>query len=162
MTLLNKYSFAFYMLSIVMAMILRIIPVPAIIQPLLPDWVLLVLIYWVVSSPDRIGVLNAWLVGLFIDVLTGRLLGQYALAYALVGYVCIKLHKRLRHFPLFQQSLFIFLVLLLSQSIIFWTETIQGPTLFQGAFWLPLITGTLCWPLIYSLLHRLSFSRRLR
>ena len=156
----SRYSFGYYVLSIVVAMALKILPWPAALDSLNPDWTLLVLIYWILTTPERVGVFNAFLIGLLTDVLTGRLLGQYALAYSLSGYLCIKQHKRLRHFPLVQQGLLIFLLLLLSQSLLFWTENIQSPTLFQKSFLLPVLSGTVFWPFVYSLLHNIRFIRR--
>lgn len=103
--------------------------------------------------PYRKGVFNAWSIGLLTDVLMGRTLGEYALIYALIGYFCIKLHKRLRQFPLIQQSLFVFVCLFLAQLLIFLIENIESPTGFSTFFWLPVVTGTLVWPLIHPVLH---------
>jgi rod shape-determining protein MreD len=146
----NQQSF---LLTICLAMCLRILPVPHLINVINPDWVLLILIYWTLMLPYRKGVFNAWSIGLLTDVLMGRTLGEYALIYAIVGYFCIKLHKRLRQFPLIQQSVFIFVCLLLAQILIFLIENIQSPTGFSAVFWLPVITGTVCWPLIHPALH---------
>ncbi|MGR9073967.1 MAG: rod shape-determining protein MreD [Gammaproteobacteria bacterium] len=156
----NRPTFFIYVLSIFAAMMLRIAPLPAGLHSFNPDWVLLVLIYWILNATDRIGVFNAFAVGLLTDALTGRLLGQYALAYSLTGYLCIKQRNRLRHFPVFQQGLLIFFLLLISQSLLFWTENIQGPTLLQEAFLLPVVSGTVCWPFIYSLLHYFRFRQK--
>ena len=134
-------------------MSLNILPLSETIKNLNPDWVLLVLIYWTLAMPERIGVFNAWLLGVFVDVLTGRLIGMHGLTYALVSYACLKLHKRLRHYPIPQQSLFILFCLLSSQSIVFWIENIQNRTEFSFAFWLPVLMGTLVWPLVYSCLR---------
>lgn len=152
-----KNSYGYFVLSITLAMALRILPLPTGLDTINPDWVLLVLLYWVTTTPDRIGVLNAWVIGLLVDVLTGRLLGQYALAYAIVCYICIKAHTRLQNHALLQQGAIIFLLLLLSQAMLFWTENIQSPTSFQVAFWLPVITGAICWPLVHTLFHRVRF-----
>ena len=154
MTPYPKNNYGYFVLSIILAMALRILPLPTSLDTINPDWVLLVLLYWVMTTPERCGVLNAWVIGLLVDVLTGRLLGQYALAYALACYVCIKL-KRLQHHALLQQSIIIFMILSLSQVMLFWTENIQSPTAFQIAFWLPVITGTLCWPLVSALFRSL-------
>ncbi len=134
-------------------MCLRVVPVPYPVNAINPDWVLLTLIYWTLMLPYRKGVFNAWSVGLLTDVLMGRNLGEYALIYALIGYFCINLHKQLRQYPLIQQSVFIFISLLLAQLLIFLIENIQSPTPFSVVFWLPVITGTLCWPLIHPALH---------
>lgn len=103
--------------------------------------------------PYRKGVFHAWTIGLLTDVLMGRALGEYALIYAIISYFSIKLHKRLRQFPLLQQSVFIFACLLLAQLMVFLIENMQSPTVFSAAFWLPVLTGTLFWPLIHPVLH---------
>ena len=150
---INKQSFLGYFISLILSMSLKILPLPSVWNSMNPDWVLLVLIYWTLAAPEKIGVFNAWVVGLLVDVLTGRILGQHALTYALISYICLKLHKRLRQYPVPQQALFIFLCLLLSQILIFWIENIQDDTEFSLDFWLPVIIGTLLWPLVYSMLR---------
>jgi len=158
----NAFSYIRYLLSIIAAMSLTIAAWPQQIVIFNPDWILLVLIYWTLAVPDRAGIFNGWTVGLLTDVLTGRMLGLHALTYSLVVYMCLKLHKRLRQYPLLQQGLFIFFCLLLSQLIIFWIESTQNTTRIQAHFWLPIVTGTFCWPLVYSLLRSLRFYRRSR
>lgn len=130
-------------------MCLKIMPLPDYLSRLNPDWVLLTLIYWTLAVPERMGVFNAWLVGIVVDVLTGRLLGQQALIYALASFTSLKFHRRLRQYPLPQQSLFIFCNLLFAQIMVFWIENINSLTEFTMTFWMPVITGTLLWPLIY-------------
>lgn len=142
-----------YLLTIALAMSLNILPLPEAIKNLNPDWVLLVLIYWALAMPERVGVFNAWLIGILVDVMTGRLMGMHGLTYALVSYACLKLHKRLRQYPLPQQSLFIFFCLLSSQTMVFWIENIQDTTKFSFLFWLPVFIGTFVWPLVASALR---------
>lgn len=157
----NNHGFIIYLLSVLAAMIIRVAPWPEFMQFIMPDWILLVLIYWCLAIPERVGIVNAWFVGLLTDVLTGRLLGQYALTYAVVCYPSLKLHKRLRHFPLLQQGMFIFSSLLLSQLLVFWIENIHSPTRFHLSFWLPALTGTVCWPVVFMLLRKLRYSYRI-
>jgi rod shape-determining protein MreD len=151
----HRDSFGLYILSVVAAMILRIAPLPEFAKGFNPDWVLLVLIYWSLAVPENVGIFNAWFVGLLTDVLTYRMLGQHALGYSLAIYLCLNLHKRLRRFPLFQQALFILTVLFISQALLFWTENIKRPPRLEAAFWLPVFTGTLSWPLVYTILRKL-------
>jgi rod shape-determining protein MreD len=147
-------------LTILLAMCLRIAPWPGILLHANPDWVLLVLIYWSLAVPERVGIFHAWTVGLLTDVLTGRLFGQYALAYTLIIYFCLMLHKRLRQFPLPQQGLFIFSCLLFSQMLLFWLKNLQHPAQLHMSFWFPVFSGTLCWPLVYTVLRSIRLSRR--
>ncbi len=149
----NKQNIHAYFVTLILAMCLKIMPLPDYLSRLNPDWVLLTLIYWTLAVPERIGVFNGWLVGIIVDVLTGRLLGQQALIYALVSYASLKFHKRLRRYPLPQQSLFIFCSLLFAQVLVFWVENINNLAEFTLTFWMPVITGTLFWPLIYLTLR---------
>ena len=154
------YGFGRIILSIVLAMCLRIMPLPPELAMLNPDWVLLTLIYWSLALPERVGIFHAWTFGLLTDVLTGRLFGQYALAYALVIYICLKLHKRLRQFPLLQQGLFVFFCLLLSQLLLFFIKNLQHPAQVPASFWWPVFTGTICWPLVYTVLRFVRLRKR--
>ena len=142
-----------YFLTMILAMCLNILPLTHVLKSLNPDWVLLFLIYWTLAMPERVGVFNAWVLGIIVDVLTGRIMGMHGLIYALVNYACLKLHRRLRHYPVAQQALFICICLLVSQTLIYWLENIRGVTGLSWMFWLPVLTGTLFWPFIYSALR---------
>ena len=149
----NSYGFGRIILTLVFAMCLKIAPLPPQMAVYNPDWVLLTLIYWSLAVPERVGVFHAWSFGLLTDVLTGRMFGQYALAYSLVIYLCLSLHKRLRQFPFFQQALFIFFCLLLSQLLLFFIKNIQQTAQLKPTFWLSVFVGTIFWPLVYTVLR---------
>lgn len=146
-----------YWLTIVVAMALKIIPWPMPVLVAVPDWVLLTLIYWAFAIPETAGVGKAWFVGLLVDVLTGQLLGQYALAYAVSVFFSIKQHKRIRQFPIIQQSLFVCLLLFMAQFFIFWIERINHQAV-PFYFWLPVLTGGLVWPLISIVLRKIRLA----
>jgi rod shape-determining protein MreD len=141
--------------SLVLAMALRILPLPEPWFLLNPDWIALVLIYWTLAVPERVGVGTAWLTGLFTDVLTGRLLGQHALAYSVVAYLGLRWYRRLRLYPLPQQCLWILLLLLTSQLLVLWTQNVNDAVTPRGAYWLPSFSGALLWPLVLMVLRRL-------
>ncbi len=142
-----------YFASVFIAMGLKIFSFPEFFRDYNPDWVLLTLIYWVLAMPRKVGVFNAWGVGLIVDVLTGRLLGQHALAYSLTAYSCLRLHKRLGQYLLRQQTLFIFSSLLFSKTIEFMIEDFQGDAKLTLTFLLPVVLGTFFWPVIYTTLR---------
>ena len=143
------------LLSLLIGLILGILPLPGELELYRPDWALLILLYWSLALPERIGVGIAWLTGLFQDVLTATLLGQHALAYAVASYLIIKLHQRLRLHPLWQQSLSILLLLMLAQLIIFWINGIIGRPIQSWLYWLPSVVGALLWPVVFVLLRGL-------
>ncbi len=158
----DSYGVVRIIMTIIFAMCLKIAPLPASFAVYNPDWVLLTLIYWSLAMPERVGIFNAWSFGLLTDVLTGRMFGQYALAYSLVIYICLSLHKRLRQFPVFQQALFIFCCLLLAQLLLFFIKNIQYTAQLKPTFWLPVFVGTLCWPLVYTVLRFVRLARPIK
>lgn len=154
-------AFLYCLLTLVFAMILRIMqPFPG-IELFNPDWIMLVLIYWSIALPERFGVFTAWSIGLLTDVLTGRLLGQFALIFALICYFSIRQHRRLRQFPIIQQCLFIFCCLLGEQVLIFLTQSMQGTNRLDLTFWYPIVSGTLVWPLVFLLLRYIRVAMRI-
>ncbi|MGH8551084.1 MAG: rod shape-determining protein MreD [Methylococcales bacterium] len=147
--------------SIVAAMALRILPWSRDWVLFNPDWMLLIVIYWCLTIPERFNIGSAWMVGILADALTGQLLGQHALTYSVAAYIVVRLHLRIRVFRLAQQIIIILCLLLLSQLLVFWTQNIQGRGLTSWTYWVPSGTGALMWPLVYILLggsqHRAKF-----
>jgi len=139
--------------SLIMAMALRILPLPHALSVYNPDWVLLFLIYWNLAIPDKFGVASSWFTGLVTDVLTGRMLGQHALAYAVVAYCCIRLHRQLRLYPIYQQAASTLLLLLLCQLLVLWTQNFKGSNAIGIAYWMPSIAGAALWPAIFVTLR---------
>ena len=84
-------STAIIALTMAAGMVLAVMPLPGSVPPelgyLRPDWVVMVLIYWIIALPHRVGIVTAWGTGLIVDVLLGSLLGQHALAYIVIAYV---------------------------------------------------------------------------
>jgi len=118
-----------------------------------PEWITLVLIYWVIALPKTVGMKSAWVLGLLTDALLGSLLGQHALAFMLTVYVSSSLYQRLRMMPSWQQSLFVFGIIFLSQSMIFWTGKVTSGVQWTYLYFLPSITSALLWPWIFIVLR---------
>lgn len=142
-------------LSLTVGMALRILPLPTALAWANPDWVLLFLIYWVLATPEYVGIGTGWFTGLLADALTGRSLGQHALAYCLVAFCCLRFHNRLRFYSLAQQSFCIGLFLALSQLIVAWTQEPSSRPLTVSGYLLPALSGALLWPAIAGLMQQL-------
>jgi rod shape-determining protein MreD len=136
-------------MSVLLAMILMLMPLPDSFRFFRPEWVVLTLMYWAMALPRRVGVGYAWLVGLFMDVLFGGTLGILAFAYALVIYLVLHFHLQLRQFPLWQQALSLMSLILLVHVV-----TVVVMTRVTGWHaWLPAMVSTLLWPVIYIFLR---------
>jgi len=147
--------------TFVIAMFLTIMPLPEWLRAFRPEWVALVLIYWCIATPGKVNIGVAWLAGLSIDVLTGTLLGEHALALGLIAFVAVKLHKQIRVHPPWQQALSVLSMIALGQLIIIWIKGITGESPQSWAYWAPSITSAIIWPLIFSLLRGLRRSFRI-
>lgn len=142
-------------LSFVFALALHLVALPEWAEPLRPDWLALVLIYWGMALPERVGVGVGWLTGLLLDVASGALLGQNALALAIVAYLVLHLHQRLRVFPLWQQSLSLLLLVALHLLLVLWIRGIIGLSIETWTYWLPALTSLIAWPLVAAALRHL-------
>ena len=81
-------------LSILAALLLSVMPMPDPVSLGRPMWLAMVLAYWVMALPHRVGLLTAWLAGLVSDVLFGQLFGQNALVMTLVVWMVLLLYQK--------------------------------------------------------------------
>ena len=98
------------LLSLFVACVLEVLPLPQLVLLWRPEWLLLVLLYWILEVPQRIGVLWGFGAGLALDFLTSVTLGQWALAFSLGAWAMIAARKRMKVFSPFQQSAVVFLI----------------------------------------------------
>jgi rod shape-determining protein MreD len=139
--------------SFLVAIVLAAMPLPLWAEPFRPDWVGLVLIYWCMATPERVGVGAGWVVGLIMDVLYGSVLGLHALGKALVAFVTLKLHLKLRMFPRWQQAVAVFALLLLNQLLVLWIRGMLGKAPVSISYWTPSIVGMVIWPWLFVILR---------
>jgi rod shape-determining protein MreD len=84
-----------------------------------PDMLAIVLVFWNIFLPSRIGLAPAWLLGLVMDVHQGVLLGQHALAYSILSYGAITLHRRIPDFQAWGQVAHLYPLFLVSLASVF-------------------------------------------
>lgn len=142
--------------TFVVALMLVMAPLPHMLEPLRPDWVALVALYWAIALPERFGLAIAWFAGLLVDVSQGALLGQHALGIVLVTAIALRSHQSMRLSPLTQQAAFVTLLLLLKQSLVLWISGMVGraPDELWLYFTAPLL-ALLFWPVVFVLLRDL-------
>lgn len=148
--------------TFIIALVLTILPLPESIRFLRPDFIGLVLIYWCMALPERVGVVSGWFAGFMVDIVTGTLLGQHALSLAVVAYLTIRLHQRIRLFPILQQAFTVMVLLVLHQLLALWISRIIGRPGAPWYFWTPSLLGMMLWPVIYNLLRGVRQAFRVR
>jgi rod shape-determining protein MreD len=149
--------------SLLVAAVLAILPVDRALAWWRPEWLLLVLVYWTIALPHRVGLLTALCVGLPVDVMEGAPLGQNMLALGVVVVLAQLMYQRLRIFSLTQQALVLFVLTGVHQLIEQWLQGLQGlqaggATGFR--FLLPALTSALLWPPLFVLLRGMRRSFR--
>jgi rod shape-determining protein MreD len=141
--------------TLCVAMLLVILPMPEWARPFRPQWVTLVLLYWVIALPHRVGVGSGFLAGIVLDVLTGTLLGQHALSLSVVAFVAIQLHQRIRVFPFWQQSLGILVLLVADHLLALWVIGATRGVTPGLIYWSVPLIGALLWPWVFVTLRKI-------
>jgi len=117
-----------------------------------PDFVALTLVFWSIYQPRKVGIGIAFLMGLVMDVHSASLLGENALAYTLLSYFAITIHRRVLWFRSTVQALHVLPLLLVMQVVqvlvqLAVTGKTPGWSYFAQSF-----VSTLVWPLVCWLL----------
>ena len=140
-------------LSLLVALILMILPLPDGVQIYRPNWVALALIYWSMALPKRVGLWFAFFTGIILDTSQGTLLGQHTLALLVIIFLNMNFYQRIRVLALAQQAVYVFVLLLINQVLVVWIEGILGrPTQVLAYFGAPLV-GMLIWPWVFVVLR---------
>lgn len=145
--------------SLLLAGVLAAVPLPEWANLVRPAWVPLVLIYWVIAMPHRIGVVSGWITGLMLDVLTGTVLGQNALALGLIAYIAYVLHMRIRVFPLWQQCLSILVLVGIYQLVSITVMRAVQITPWTFWYWVSVVMSAVVWPLVSMMMSYLRGNR---
>ena len=137
-------------LTLVVALALNIVPLGR--MPLMPDFVALVLVFWNVHQSRRVGVGVAFVFGLLMDVHDGAVLGQHALAYTLLSFFAITIHRRLLWFTVPSQAVQILPLFLAAHAVSLVVRMIAGGMFPGWQILLAPVFESLLWPIATWLL----------
>jgi len=141
------------MATFLCSLVLSQIPFPRILDWARPEWVLMVLIYWVLVLPHRVGMGTAFLVGIALDLIKGSVLGLNALSLVIIAYVTYLLHQRMLMYPLWQQGCLVLVLVGINQLIFHWMQMVVGMTGDNLWFLLPSLVSAALWPWIFIVLN---------
>ena len=117
-----------------------------------PDFLALALVFWNVHEPRRVGMAASFVFGLLMDVHDGALFGDNALAYTLLSYGAITLHRRIAWFPVVFQGLYVAPLLLVAQVASVLIRLWVGGGFPGWSYFADSLLGALLWPLVVWLL----------
>jgi rod shape-determining protein MreD len=145
--------------TLLVALMINLLPLTGWVLGLRPDFVALVLLYWGIHQPRKIGFLPAWLLGLAMDVADGSLFGQHALAYSAMMFAGIALHRRVAMFDRRHQILHVLPILLSMQLIVLGVRLAAGGEFPGWWYFLSSISSALLWP-VTDLLLKIPLRQR--
>lgn len=148
--------------SLLLALLLGLLPLPEPLQPLRPYWLALVLAYWVIEGNDHVGLGAAFAVGLVADLAFGGLLGEQALRLVVMTFILQRFRTQLRFFPMAQQALAVGGLLLNDRVITTVVHLALGEPLLPWSYWWAPLLGMLLWAPLFLLLDALRMGRRAR
>jgi len=118
-----------------------------------PDWIQLVLIYWLLAVPSVIGLIGSWVIGIIADVTLGATLGMHALTYVGISFIIMQSYKFLRYLTVYQQAIIILIILILKYTILLWIDRLLDINDYTlSIYWTPLMSAIL-WPIVFYILR---------
>ncbi|PMR68769.1 rod shape-determining protein MreD [Halomonas heilongjiangensis] len=152
----SSASLLWIWLTLLLALCLQVMPLADGWQIWRPDWLGLMLIYWCMKAPLRVGVLHGFTLGILLDLIEGVTLGQNALIFSLLAFLCALVYPRFRAYSLLQQAVLIFVLLGTVQLAEQWLRTLLGPFSIHLSFLLPSLIGAALWPWLTTLFEALG------
>ncbi len=133
-------------LSLLLALALNLVPLGRI--DAMPDFLALVLVFWNVNQPRRVGVGAAFAFGLVMDVHDAALLGQHALAYSLLSYFAVSIHRRLGSFPPSAQAVQLLPLWYAAHAVSVLVRMVAGHAFPGWPILLAPVLASMLWPLV--------------
>lgn len=143
------------LLTLLVALMASIMPLPLSVDMFRPDWVLIVLLYWCMALPGRVNIVTAWVMGFLLDVLLGSVLGVHAAAMAIAVYIVAENFQKIRNFSIWQQALITGVLAALYHLVVFWLQRFLIDITFLTSYLYPVITTIILWPWVFYLLRKI-------
>lgn len=134
-------------------LVFAIFPLPIMLNAFRPDWMILIIFYWVLALPHRVSIGHAFILGIVFDLLLGSTLGMHALLFSLLAYIIITNYQLFRYFTLVQTTLLVGMFSLLSKLLLYvMASSLQDIILHKSYFW-SVFTSMLVWPWFFLFLR---------
>lgn len=146
--------------SLLLGLIFCIVPLPGGLSEARPYLLAMTLIYWTLEAPEHTGLTTAFMTGLLADIVTGTLLGEQALRLSVMVFLVMRFRARLRFFPLWQQALAVFTLLLNDRVLALLIHVMAGHPPLPWYTWLAPAIGMAAWPWWFLLLDALRLRAR--
>lgn len=151
-----------FWLSLLLGLLLMVIALPEALRPLRPFWLGLLVIYWSLEVPERMGMGRAFVFGLLADMLLGTLAGEHAFRLVAIAFIVLRFRSRMRFFPMWQEALAVLAILLNDCLLTLMLRSFVGAIAIDWRYWLAPVAGALLWPWLFLMLDDLRRRSRPR
>ncbi|MDN2663689.1 rod shape-determining protein MreD [Psychromonas sp. 14N.309.X.WAT.B.A12] len=153
MPLLNSYRVIY--LTFFVCLVADIFPLPIMFNAFRPNWMILVIFYWIIALPHRVNIGHAFILGLILDLLLGSTLGTHGLLFSLLAYLTSINFQRFRNFTLVQTTLLLGVFIFIAKLGLYWiASSMQEIVLHRPYFW-SIFTSMLIWPWFFLFMRYL-------
>lgn len=140
-------------ITFMLGLLLSILPLPGCLKWMMPNWLVLILIYWMVFMPKLIGIIFTFLLGCVIDLLLGNVIGTMSLCLLPIAFLADLLCYKFRTFSIWQQFLMIAVLVGVGQLIRLWVQLYIHHPPSNIMYWINVPISTITWPLLCACLH---------
>ncbi len=149
-----------FALAVLATVLLSLVRLPPVLAPMKPFWLGLLMIYVALEMPRVAGLGIAFVIGLWLDVLVGDLLGEHAMRLVILTHVVARFRFRIRFFPVGQQALAVFGLMLNDRILSLWVRLFAGDGWPDLSYWLSPVIAMMLWPWLFLVMDRLRMRGR--
>ena len=141
-------------ISFLIAALLATIPLPKFLHWIWPQWLVLVMIFWILNFPNQVGFGMAFGTGLLLDALSGSMLGEHGFALVIIAYFLLRFNNKLTFSRASARTLIVFILILLYLALLCWIHGIIKNLPSTPSYWLSSVTSAFVWPPLTILLSK--------
>ena len=149
-------------ISAFVALVLTVVQLPAWLFYFWPEWIALVVIYWALVAPKRVGPFVGFIIGTLLEVLFVRNFGVLGLGLATLAFLVNSASQQLRALSIWQQMISVGFFAAIFKILTGWLSGLVAGFTITTEFWYSLVGSVVIWPFAYILLEELRRKLRIR
>ena len=157
----NQVNIIVVWLSFIVALVLTLIKFPMAIESFVPNYVPMVVLYWVIVAPSKVNIGIGWFIGFMVDFLVGSTIGLHAIAIGFMVWIIVTQFENIAFYSLLQQTIVVGVVNFIGQFLLFWTEHIFGVVTVDYNFFWSCVSTVVLWPILAFLLNFTYSSKKI-
>lgn len=158
--MIRGHPFLLIFLSLSIGLGLAIVPLPAVLLPFRPLWLFLVIAFWTLEAPERVGLGVAFVFGLLMDLLVGTVLGEYALRLVVFTFLLGRFRARFNFYPGWQQALVIAALLVNDRIVAAVVHIATHGVAVPWRYWGTVVVTAVLWVPVFALLDAVRLRKR--